>query len=426
MSQLTAGKKTRKKQSKFQKLWAKAEKLKTENARFRDRLDEIIQRMANEVRPLENRIALTQIPLLGRLLTLGQRKSLTKWQRGELDAWVRELLEPLVAIGDLDAELKEDLARYDAFRSGVELDEDSSTPLVDQFKAHVAQAEKQAQEAERSREDDWHKTVEAEVEQILDDMLGPEPAKPEKQQKVKGDLFQEELEDELQSQYEKYQQERKAARKDLLEAMLGTGEDYFAQDEDEDFDFDPFASDTEYARDADDRSPAISNEIFKRLFRATAAKLHPDRETDPDLHAQKHALMSRLLDARKRGDVMTVVEMYHQHVGDASLSIADEKQLIETLQQQIAELEDEQEDYRYESPLHRVAFEEFYHSSPRKIDQAFKLHQERMEIIASESQKLAQNIKTLKTLKPYLEQRYDDHRFGSTLDAMEEFFNRGF
>ena len=123
---------------------------------------------------------------------------------------------------------------------------------------------------------------------------------------------------------------------------------------------------------------------------------------------------------------MTVVEMYQQHVGEASLSSADEKQLIETLQQQIAELEDEQEDYRYESPIHRVAFEQFYHSSPRKVDQAFKLHQERMEIIASEGQKLAQNIKTLKTLKPYLEQRYDDHRFGSALDSLEEFFYRGF
>ena len=60
MSQLTAGKKTRKKQSRFQKLWAKAEKLKTENARFRDRLDEIIQRMTNEVRPLESRVARTR------------------------------------------------------------------------------------------------------------------------------------------------------------------------------------------------------------------------------------------------------------------------------------------------------------------------------------------------------------------------------
>ena len=72
-----------------------------------------------------------------------------------------------------------------------------------------------------------------------------------------------------------------------------------------------------------------------------------------------------------------------------------------------------------------MAFEQFYHSSPRKVDQAFKLHQEQMEITALEAQKLAQNIKTLKTLKPYLEQRYDDHRFGSVLDSMEVFFNRG-
>jgi len=80
MTRLTV-QKTRKKQSEFQKLWAKAEMLKQENARFRDRLDGIMQRIGTEIRPVEEETARLQMPLLKRLLTLGQRKSLTQWQR---------------------------------------------------------------------------------------------------------------------------------------------------------------------------------------------------------------------------------------------------------------------------------------------------------------------------------------------------------
>ncbi len=49
MTRLTAQKKTRKKPSEFQKLWAKAEKLKQQNARFREHLDKIIQRIQTEL-----------------------------------------------------------------------------------------------------------------------------------------------------------------------------------------------------------------------------------------------------------------------------------------------------------------------------------------------------------------------------------------
>ena len=102
MTHLTTGKKSRKKQSEFQKLWAKAEKLKQENARFRDRLDEIIRRIRTDIGPVEEKAARQQVPLLSRLLALGQRKSLTQWQRQMLDDWIREILEPLQSAGHLD------------------------------------------------------------------------------------------------------------------------------------------------------------------------------------------------------------------------------------------------------------------------------------------------------------------------------------
>ena len=71
MSQIVAGKKSRKKQSTFEKLWARAAKLRAQNARFTADLDAVVARMENTILPREVELARQQIPLLQKLLTLG-------------------------------------------------------------------------------------------------------------------------------------------------------------------------------------------------------------------------------------------------------------------------------------------------------------------------------------------------------------------
>ena len=45
-----------------------------------------------------------------------------------------------------------------------------------------------------------------------------------------------------------------------------------------------------------------------------------------------------------------------------------------------------------------------------------------MEKTASEAQALSQSIKSIKTLKPHLEQRYDERRFVNPLEALDTLF----
>lgn len=419
MTRLTAAKKARKKQSEFQKLWASAEKLKQNNARFRDRLDEIMQRMETDIRPVEVATAQQQIPLLRRLLDLGQRKSMTQWERQELDDWIREILDSLQSSGSVGSEVLDDISRYDAFRSGVELDEDSEISLPDQVRNHYEDEEKQEQEDEKVDEEVWRSEVEAEVEQILKQTFGAEPPKPQKSDI--DDFFQDELFEEQQRLYDEYHKARNIAREELLEEMLADTSP-FSEQEDAFFGFDFDDSDTDVPSSAED-TPAISNSIFKRLFRAAAGKLHPDREANPDMREKKHQLMAKLLSARKAGDVMTIVQMYQQHVADdAALSKADENQLIEVLRRQMRELQCEQEEYRFQSPRHLAAFESFYYPSRKKTNQAFKNHIQVMKKSASEAESLSLEIKSLVTLKPYLEQRYDDHRFTNPFEILDEIF----
>lgn len=423
MSRLTAGKKSRKKQSEFQTLWAKAEKLKRENVRFRDRLDAIMQRIEAEIRPVEIEAARQQIPLIKRLLTLGQRKSLLKWQRHELDDWIGEVLEPLKCTEHFE-EVLDDVCRYDAFRCGIELDETASKPLPDQLREQAGRQDQQAPENDGLFDEDasktsWQNKVRDEVEKILNRTFGTEPPKPQKPDDHSSDFFQDELFDAEQQRYEEYHKARNAAREELLEEMLA--EPTAFSDEEENifgFGFDPAENISA------NETPAISNDVFKRLFRAAAGKLHPDRETDPDKRKQKQTLMAQLLTARKDGDVMTIVEFYQQYVDDDSnLSKADEKQLLDSLKLQISALHEAQEDYSRESPLHHMAFESFYHPSAKKTAQAFKHHIQYMKQLALVAISQSQEIRSLKTLKPYLEERYEDRRFDNPFDILDEFFN---
>ena len=424
MTGLKAGKKSRKKQSEFQKLWVEAERLHKKNIRFRERLDEIVERISTEILPVEKELAWQYVPLLKRLLSLGQRKSLAKWQREELDEWIMEIAAIVQSIGDLPQDLLDAMAAYDAYRHGVELDDTSSVPLHEQLRAHVEQEEREFQEQQESVSDFNQQIIREIVEQKLDEMFGPEPPAPDPQRPSSiDDFFQEELESELQQQYENYHAARNAARQKL---MAEAYTEYDAFEEEDVFDFDPF----DEAFDSDQSAgtiytdkPVISNDVFKRLFRSTAAQLHPDRERDPEIREKKNALMTRLLKARKQGDVMAVITMYQEHVAEeAKLSKADERQLLHALRQQVQALKDEQETYSYQSALHTMAYEKFYFPSRKKTEQAFEAHIRQVTATSEEAQSLATNIKSLVTLKPHLEQRYEEHRLMSPFDALDEFF----
>ena len=414
--QLVPDKKKSKKLSEFQKLWAKAERLKHENARFRQRMDEIIGRIQTEVRAAEAEAAFCTSPLLQRLLVLGQRKSLTQWQRRELDEWIQELLYPLIQHNLIDDELKEALARYDAFRFGIELDHDAPVSFSEQVRQHIEKEEQVARQESENIEELLREQLKRDVESILDRNLGPEPPHPSSASETDGGWFQDELMEEMERRYNEYHSKRDAAREALWEEMLRENSNPFGFD---DMDFDPFGDQDPPASHTEDNTPAVGNAVFTRLFRATAARLHPDREPDQDRRKQKQGLMSRLLKARKQGDVMAVVELYQQHVAadDDVLSKTDEKQLVGALKRQIEELKAEKENYCFESPLHSLAYEHFYRSSRKKTDLAIHRHIESVMESARQAEQLASHITSLSKLKPYLEERYDANRFGSMMDA---------
>ena len=81
MTTLTTAKnnnRSKRKQSRFQKLSEKADRLKRQNEKLKSRLEELLEIAEQEIRPVEKQAAEAELPLLRKLLTLGQEN---KWDQ---------------------------------------------------------------------------------------------------------------------------------------------------------------------------------------------------------------------------------------------------------------------------------------------------------------------------------------------------------
>ena len=435
MTQVVTTRKARKKQSSFEKLWARAIKLKKSNEQLEAKLANLADRMRETILPKEIEIAKAQTPLLEKLLKMGQRKSLTNWERAALDDWIRDLVEEFHQMNLIDNDLRDHLARYDAFRMGIEL-EDESIPPHQQFVEKIKQAE-QAEQLEREREEQemlkqiselrekMIKEAEVEVERILDKVLGTRPVV---EKSVTADLWEDELTSLQDESLEQYDKKRESLQKELMADKLNQIEEELKfisadpYDVDEDFDFPDleeffesvfddgnFGSEHATDKPAQDRAdPALSNDTFQQLFRATAAKLHPDREPDPELRLEKQKLMATLLKARKSGDLLTVLDLYETWVGEhEGFSNKDKKTLEATLRSWLTKLEGDRDELITSNPLYFRAYQRFYRGSQKSTDKAFEEYMSELQVASVGIESITADITSLKTLKPWLAERYD-------------------
>ena len=214
MTQVVTTRKARKKQSRFEKLWARAVKLRKSNEKLDSELAALIDRMHETILPKEIEIAKEQTPLFQKLLQLGQRKSLTHRERYTLDEWIRSMLEDFHQLNLVDDELRDHVAHYDAYRMGIKL-EDESTPPYQQFMEKIQQAEQEERLEQEREQQAMHEHIDSirekkiskatiEVERVLDRTLGARPLVTES---ATADLWEDELtslQDESLRQYDKH------------------------------------------------------------------------------------------------------------------------------------------------------------------------------------------------------------------------------
>ncbi|NND93133.1 MAG: hypothetical protein HKN42_19915 [Granulosicoccus sp.] len=355
----------RKRKTRFQRLWEESETLSGENAALEIALDALALRIGSEVLPAQQDMGNAIRQVVDRQLDLNERKTLLQWQRKELRQWTDAHVSDLLAMGLLDDRLRDRLALREAVALGIELDPQSKLSAADQLERHF-------RDAMRVRD------------QPVDEVAGD-----------RDDVLEQDFDGE---NHRGGEDEDGWSDSDSVEELFRRMYDEAGQD-------------TAPDHVNPGRPVAIDDSVFKRLFRQTAAALHPDKEHDAQLQVEKHELMSQLLKARKERDLISLLRLHERHaVADSSLSSADEKRLEGVLLQSIDEQHNRMDDIIRKSPMHYLAFSQFYDQQPSVVELNIASHLQQIDRKKHTMLDFVDEVRTLKRLKELLRERYDAYQ----------------
>ncbi len=349
-------------ESRFQQLWAEASSLAKENLELEAELDALVRRVDTEIVQVERQLGEAIQQVVHRQLDFAQRKSLLKWQRAELDQWIDENLQELSAMGLIDDALHNKLAALQAAKMGVDIDPDSDLSAAEQLEKHL---EEDAATYRKQFEDE-----DIDLDDTLDDMYGDED---------ESYLDEDDLEDD-----------------NLAELLRRLNAE--------------FGDQNQFERRAEQPAKKpIDDAVFKRLFRQTAAALHPDKESDEGRRQEKHELMSQLLKARKEYDLITILRLHEEHAtAESGLKAEDEQALEQILVEYLNQQQRRTDEIIWQSPMHHMAFTEFYHKKSATVTRRIKTHLAKVEKKRQGLLAFMTDVKTLKTLKQVLAERYEE------------------
>ena len=133
-----------------------------------------------------------------------------------------------------------------------------------------------------------------------------------------------------------------------------------------------------------------------RLFRQLARVLHPDREQDEVLKAEKHVLMSQCLKARQEKDINTLLTLYCEHVGELPDDLTDDshEELVNALKLQLKQLQQELREKRFGEPLHAQIVERYGDNDNAICEQRFAQHAKSLD---TEIRQVGQRMNQIKT-----------------------------
>jgi len=366
---------SKKAQTRFQRLWSEAEALASDNVKLQADLDVLVQRVSKEIMTAELKMGKTIRDVVHRQIDFAGKKSLLKWQRFELNEWLDDNLSELMAMGLFDESLQNKIAVLRASEMGVELDPDSELSPAEQLDRYFELEDDDDDEDLDETGLHGDGATSAIFEDVMDDM---------------DDMAAEFAEDSADEE----------ALKELLRKLRA---EFYGEDTEHD----------------DGRSspekPATNDateDVFKRLFRQTAAMLHPDKESDTQRRQEKHELMTQLLKARKERDLIAIVKLHEEYASaDSVFSAEDEHALEGVLVDYLNQQQQRMDEIVEQSPMHEMAYSQFYSQKPKVVTRRINAHLKKIDERHQSLRHFIADVKTLKRLKEVLSARYDEQRF---------------
>ena len=135
--------------------------------------------------------------------------------------------------------------------------------------------------------------------------------------------------------------------------------------------------------------------------------LHPDREQDESLRAEKHELMSQCLKARQEKDINALLSLYCEHVGELpdDLNNDSHSELISALETQLKELQAELRHKRFGDPLQSMIVERYSSSDTSESERRIQSHAHSLDAETSQTRELVEQLEEHDGLLDALDER---------------------
>lgn len=362
-------------QEQFQNEWERVQRLQKQNDKLREEMNTLMQHVADSIGPEETRRVELLYGLNAKLIRFIDKRSLPEYLREELVNWVYS--------GILEIQANPFAENNDVSQLHTDLNE------------QIASVQ------------DFHR------EKLEKRLL--------KQGYTQDDIDQARQFAQQQAEEEHQREDEQSEMDDMFEELF---EEFFADsgDEDEWGEFEErifeeyFGKEQNNIKDKENQLDQLLKATpINRLFRKIARVLHPDLETDEQKKQLKHEQMSKLLHAREEKDILTIISLYIEHVGEMPQNVFDGNfdKMTELLKHQTQKLRDQKQDILQEDPVKAMVYERFASKTDRELEKKINAYKRDLQNGCQALSALIRDITSVKTLRPYLEDRqihrHQDH-----------------
>ena len=393
-------KQSAKTQSEFAQKWAQIEKKQKRNKALQKKIATFYHSFQSEILPEEEKMCELLAQETRHLMTFLSRKSFTQWQRQELQAWIESNIETLTG--------------HPFCPDGL------SSPLSVEYRNALLDEVPTFDENHQFDPDEI-----AEMRYLVDELFGDAEQFTDQQL---SDFLRDPI-----SFHRHVEAFLEAAQDEDVEAFDEDelDEQFFERFEDEFINSEHFQEqDQAQSKQRKKLKDLFNASQLKKCYKILASRLHPDKELDPTLKAQKSELMVQLTQAKKDKDAFTIISMFQQYVPDNDLDLDDDlnAELIVLLSEKLDQLDKEHRDLQHPDSIESMVWHKLG-GRTKKIMQAKK--KEHLDALLEGQMSLQHTILSTKTMKPLnkvLSKRYDlrqrdPFNIFSDIDELEDMFD---
>ena len=371
------------------KKWLEIEKRQKRNVNFQGKIDDLYKKFQDDILPEEQNVVALLAQETEHLVNFLPRKSFTQWQRAELQSWIENNLDQLASHPFANQELFQTTAQK------------YSDHLVKEAQNQNENVDFSMDEIEYMREmadDMFQGEKEFSEEELISFLRDPE-------------IFRQKLHE--------FMAEKECDEEDAFDNEFEQQEDDFHQhNEQNHHQYQQYSHTSQQAVKEHKLKELFNTSKLNKLYKILASRLHPDKESNAHLKAEKSDLMAKLVKAKKNKDAFTIISLFHQFVPESEMSIFDgnndeelSQALVKLLNEKLRELDEENRFNKYHNGLQSVVWQKFGGRSKKAIAENIKEHIADLENEQTRYQYSIDDITTVKLLKEVLSERYEQSRF---------------